>query len=288
MWRWVNCSVKALTGQTKYAMATRVPRSKAIVLTLSMSTPADYYDVAACLCQVLLKKVRADDILILDSILSTPLMALRKRGFNVDRILNQQNEERLRLKAEAAKDREAQVAAAAAAEKNARESSLAQANAAGVGQPNGAQSQAVAQRQVAPNGKPYDPEVGGGAAGGAGSLLEQMRKWRGSMPGALGGGTTPPAIRSAAEQVAQSYRGGPNGPGLPQMGGGSSTVTTARPTDPERIRESRAGSFLSPANIARQHCPPRRRRVSPRDRYADQRHQATNQRRVGEPRPLLR
>lgn len=34
------------------------------------------------------------------SILSTPLMALKKRGFNVDRLLNQEREERLRIQAE--------------------------------------------------------------------------------------------------------------------------------------------------------------------------------------------
>jgi hypothetical protein len=40
------------------------------------------------------------------SILSTPLMALKKRGFNVDRILNQQREERLRIQAESVRDKE--------------------------------------------------------------------------------------------------------------------------------------------------------------------------------------
>jgi hypothetical protein len=35
-----------------------------------------------------------------DSILSTPLTALKKRGFNVDRLLNQEREDRLRLRAE--------------------------------------------------------------------------------------------------------------------------------------------------------------------------------------------
>lgn len=38
-------------------------------------------------------------------------MHLKKRGFNVDRILNQQREERLRVKAEAARDQEKQRAA---------------------------------------------------------------------------------------------------------------------------------------------------------------------------------
>ena len=49
------------------------------------------------------------------SILTTPLMALKKRGYNVDRILNQQREEKLRVQAEVARDREKQAAAAAEA-----------------------------------------------------------------------------------------------------------------------------------------------------------------------------
>lgn len=49
-------------------------------------------------------------------ILTTPLMALKKRGFNVDRILNQQREERLRLQAETARDREKAANEARAAE----------------------------------------------------------------------------------------------------------------------------------------------------------------------------
>lgn len=38
-------------------------------------------------------------------------MALKKRGFNVDRILNQQREERLRIQAEAVRERESQAKA---------------------------------------------------------------------------------------------------------------------------------------------------------------------------------
>jgi hypothetical protein len=40
-------------------------------------------------------------------------MALKKRGFNVDRILNQQREEKLRVQAEAVRDREKAAATAA-------------------------------------------------------------------------------------------------------------------------------------------------------------------------------
>jgi hypothetical protein len=41
-------------------------------------------------------------------------MALKKRGFNVDRILNQQREEKLRVQAEAVRDREKALAAESA------------------------------------------------------------------------------------------------------------------------------------------------------------------------------
>lgn len=84
------------------------------ILTLSTTAPQDLYDVASCLCRVLLKNQRSEDVLTLDAILSTPLPLLAKRGFNVHRLLNQQQEEHLRLRAEAHKDREAKLAAATA------------------------------------------------------------------------------------------------------------------------------------------------------------------------------
>jgi hypothetical protein len=53
--------------------------------------------------------------------LNTPLIALRKRGYNVDRILNQQREERLRVEAESESARRAE-----AAEGKAREAKFGQ------------------------------------------------------------------------------------------------------------------------------------------------------------------
>jgi len=103
--------------QTLYACAER-SRSKAITLTVSLSANADWYDVANALIQILLGSPRIDDALVLESILSTPLMALRKRGYNIDRILNQHREERLRLEAEQ------ESARRAAAEAKAREAAV--------------------------------------------------------------------------------------------------------------------------------------------------------------------
>lgn len=96
-------------------MATRPPRNKEIVLTLSMTMEPDFYDVANALCTVLLKQPKIDDVLMLESIMRTSLQSLKKRGFNVDRILNAQREEHLRKQAEAVKEREAHEASKAAA-----------------------------------------------------------------------------------------------------------------------------------------------------------------------------
>ncbi|WWC89285.1 uncharacterized protein L201_004206 [Kwoniella dendrophila CBS 6074] len=91
--------------ETLYATASR-GRGKAIILTISTTAQMDDYDIASALCDILLKSPKADDALLLYSILSTPLMALKKRGFNVDRILNQQKEEKLRIQAERKRDQE--------------------------------------------------------------------------------------------------------------------------------------------------------------------------------------
>ncbi|WVF71489.1 hypothetical protein IAT40_006295 [Kwoniella sp. CBS 6097] len=100
--------------ETLYATASK-GRGKAIILTVSTTAQMDDYDIASALCDILLKTPKADDALLLYSILSTPLMALKKRGFNVDRILNQQREERLRVQAEQKRDKEKAATAAAAA-----------------------------------------------------------------------------------------------------------------------------------------------------------------------------
>jgi len=64
--------------------------------------------VALTLCNVVLSRCRNEDVLIFHSILEAPLPVLRRRGYNVDRILNQQKTERLARIAdmEQAKERE--------------------------------------------------------------------------------------------------------------------------------------------------------------------------------------
>nr|ODN97578.1 hypothetical protein L204_02996 [Cryptococcus depauperatus CBS 7855] len=92
-------------NENLYASAT-VSRGKNIVMSISLSVPRDDYDIASALCEILFKTQKADEALLLYSILTTPLMALKKRGYNVDRILNQQKEEKLRFQAEVKREAE--------------------------------------------------------------------------------------------------------------------------------------------------------------------------------------
>lgn len=52
-------------------------------------------EVAFALVKLILKSPRPADALLLHTILSTPLVALKRRGFNVDRITRQRRVERL-------------------------------------------------------------------------------------------------------------------------------------------------------------------------------------------------
>ncbi|KAG8920890.1 hypothetical protein FRC02_000579, partial [Tulasnella sp. 418] len=61
-----------------------------ITLWLSKNGELDMYEVANSMCKVLLSDPRPNDSLIFSSILSTDLHALRRRGYNVDRILRKQ------------------------------------------------------------------------------------------------------------------------------------------------------------------------------------------------------
>ncbi|WVQ80757.1 hypothetical protein IAT38_002862 [Cryptococcus sp. DSM 104549] len=115
-----NGRVEKQHHETMYASADAV--GQGIVLTVSASAPEDEFDIASGLCAVLFKSYGADDAMLLQSMLTTSLMALRKRGFNVERILNQQREDRLRAQAERQEQKEAQAEKEKAAQAAARES----------------------------------------------------------------------------------------------------------------------------------------------------------------------
>ncbi|KAF8128969.1 hypothetical protein EV363DRAFT_1220883 [Boletus edulis] len=65
-----------------------------IELWLSYSAQVDMYEVATSLCRLLFEKAKVNDTLLFMTILSTDLKALRRRGYNVDKILKQQQQDR--------------------------------------------------------------------------------------------------------------------------------------------------------------------------------------------------
>ncbi|KAG9042649.1 hypothetical protein FS837_010600 [Tulasnella sp. UAMH 9824] len=65
-----------------------------LTLFFSQADEVDMFEVAYSICRVLLKKPKVDDSLLFMTILSTSLRALRRRGFNVDRVLHQQRVQR--------------------------------------------------------------------------------------------------------------------------------------------------------------------------------------------------
>ena len=147
----------------------------------------------------------------LESIISTPLQSLKKRGFNVDRILNKHHEERLRLKAEAARDREKAAAEAAqtvtqpptteAPNGDAQSIRSTQSSSSSL-----SKSKSLLNKFKRPSSKDTFPQMPGG------------------MPGGLPGGqSSPPST---------------NGSGFAQGPGRGSTQTTKRPTNLQSIRNT--------------------------------------------------
>ncbi|GAA6047852.1 hypothetical protein JCM3770_004674 [Rhodotorula araucariae] len=65
-----------------------------VALYISQSTEVDFFEVAVNLCKNLLNKMRSNDALLLFTILQTTLKNLKRRGFNVDRIMNARKAER--------------------------------------------------------------------------------------------------------------------------------------------------------------------------------------------------
>ncbi|KAL4076679.1 hypothetical protein V8B97DRAFT_2021990 [Scleroderma yunnanense] len=66
----------------------------AIELWLSYSGQVDMYEVATSLCRLLFETMKVNDALLFMTILSTDLKALKRRGYNVDKILKQQQQEK--------------------------------------------------------------------------------------------------------------------------------------------------------------------------------------------------
>ncbi|KAG8743102.1 hypothetical protein FRC10_000402 [Ceratobasidium sp. 414] len=82
--------------QEASAAAKREGARGTVVLWLAENSQTDLYEVANSLCKVLFASHKINDSLLFMTILSTDLRALKRRGYNVDRILNQQKVERVR------------------------------------------------------------------------------------------------------------------------------------------------------------------------------------------------
>ncbi|KAF8688692.1 hypothetical protein RHS03_09437, partial [Rhizoctonia solani] len=85
--------------QEASAAAKREGARGVVTLWLAENSQTDLYEVANSLCNVLFPRHKINDSLLFMTILSTDLRALKRRGYNVDRILNQQKVERARAEA---------------------------------------------------------------------------------------------------------------------------------------------------------------------------------------------
>ncbi|KAI0670652.1 hypothetical protein C8Q78DRAFT_1037269 [Trametes maxima] len=95
-------------SQDASAVARRINRGP-IELWLAGNDQVDMYEVSTSMCKHLFNASKANDSLLFMTILSTDLRALRRRGYNVDRILRQQKADRLAAE-EAARAKNAELA----------------------------------------------------------------------------------------------------------------------------------------------------------------------------------
>ncbi|TBU28918.1 hypothetical protein BD311DRAFT_721461 [Dichomitus squalens] len=85
----------ASKSQDASAVARRVSSNGPIELWLAGNDQVDMYEVSTSMCRLLFTSPKVNDALLFMTILSTDLRALRRRGYNVDRILRQQKADRL-------------------------------------------------------------------------------------------------------------------------------------------------------------------------------------------------
>ncbi|EIW60639.1 uncharacterized protein TRAVEDRAFT_119941 [Trametes versicolor FP-101664 SS1] len=84
---------RASKSQDASAVARRIGRGP-IELWLAGHDTVDMYEVSTSMCRLLFDAPKVNDALLFMTILSTDLRALRRRGYNVDRILRQQKADR--------------------------------------------------------------------------------------------------------------------------------------------------------------------------------------------------
>lgn len=84
-------------------------RTGSLQLWLAGHSQIDMYEVAVALCRYLFAAPKPNDALLLMTILSTDLKSLKRRGYNVDRILRKQSAQRQAAEEQAKKHQEALV-----------------------------------------------------------------------------------------------------------------------------------------------------------------------------------
>ncbi|KAI0701855.1 hypothetical protein BC835DRAFT_1435271 [Cytidiella melzeri] len=100
--------IRLIEKQDASAVALRENRGP-IQLWLAGNVAVDMFEVSTSMCRLLFASPKASDALLFMTILSTDLKALRRRGYNVDRILQKQREEE-RVAKDAARERAKQTA----------------------------------------------------------------------------------------------------------------------------------------------------------------------------------
>lgn len=95
--------------RTSPASAAATQEKGTLLLRVSASfNDLDYYEVAAALTRLILAKQKIHDTLLFMTLLQTSLRDLKRRGFNVDKILNARKAEQEAIEQ---KDREARMEA---------------------------------------------------------------------------------------------------------------------------------------------------------------------------------
>ncbi|KAI0037007.1 hypothetical protein K488DRAFT_75577 [Vararia minispora EC-137] len=85
---------------------------RVLQLWLATNTEVDMYEVSTSMCRTLFDSPKASEILLFMTILSTDLRSLKRRGYNVDRILRRQKEDAEKASKAAAEERERLLASA--------------------------------------------------------------------------------------------------------------------------------------------------------------------------------
>lgn len=160
------------------------------------------------------------------SILTTPLVALKKRGFNVDRLLNQQREQRLRSQAEASR------------ESNNQSSTIDQ-------QSNSMSEKGARALDSAPDGQVAKKPESIGTSGSGSSIMEQVTKRNPFMPNGLRAKL--PNFMDNMPGAFNSKRGSSN---TPNQGNGNSAIQGSQQSTKQASHLVREGP---PAECPAQH-----------------------------------